>query len=86
VIAAFGDLTLLVSRQEEHPACKNILCAGVVAFSALTESVCLSAGWTYCSSTARSMAGLHCRHVITTCSELWKVSFFGAVCDFFVCV
>jgi len=51
------------------------MCAVVVAFSALTVSVSLFAVWTYCSSTARSMARLHCRHVITACRELWKVLF-----------
>ena len=49
--SAFGALTLLVGRQEGHPACKN-LSDGVLAWSSVWSEVqtCIRPSWCHCHS------------------------------------
>jgi len=48
---AFGALTLLVRRQEEHPACKKFLSDEVLAWSSVwcdVQMICMWSSWRHC--------------------------------------
>ena len=51
VLSAFSALTLLVGRQEGHPACKKLSC-GVLAWLSVWSDVqtCIWPSWCYCHS------------------------------------
>ena len=68
---AFSALTLLVGRQEGHPACKNS--GGVLAWSSVWSEVqtCIWPSWCHCHSL--SLALVKSRLVLPFCYRLTQV-------------
>ena len=67
-ILAISALTLLVGRQEEHPACKNWICELLVWLSVSSEVqiVCIWSSWFHCHpKTPSSLASFKPRLVFT---------------------
>ena len=65
---AFGALTLLVGRQEEHPACKQLRDEVLVWLSVWSEVqiVCIWSSWCHCNpQTPSSLASFKSRLVFT---------------------
>ena len=63
ISSAFSDLTLLVGRQEGHPACKK-LSSGVLAWLSVWSEVltCICPSWCHCHSL--SLASVESRLVL----------------------
>jgi len=70
---AFSALTLLVGRQEGHPACKKLSCGVLVWLSVWSEvQTCIWPSWCHCHSL--SIASLKSRLVLPFCYRLtWVV-------------
>jgi len=72
VLIAFSDLTLLVGRQEGHPAFKK-LSGGVLAWLSVWSEVqtCISSSWCHCHSL--SLASVKSRLVLPFWYRLTRV-------------
>jgi len=83
LLNAFSALTLLVGRQEGHPACKN-LSGGVLAWLSVWSEVqtCVQPSWCHCHSL--SLASVKSRSVLPFWYRLTRVVPTG-VC-MYVCV
>jgi len=72
IVSAFSALTLLVGRQEGHPACKK-LSVGVLAWLSVWSEVqtCICPSWCYCHSL--SLAPMKSRLVLPFWYRLTQV-------------
>jgi len=59
-INAFSALTLLVGRQEGHPACKNLSCRMLAWLSVWAEvQICIWPSWCHCHSLSLAAVNPH---------------------------